>query len=137
MTARERYAWVVCPCRLPSGPAVVGECNLCDSAGRLCLPLIRLAAGSAARSGMGKIRYTAADRAWAAEVKQRDGRRCRRCGRGAPDGVRLQAAHITSRRNGAQRHDLGNGVTLCVACHRWADADPARIRLIALAGVGH
>ena len=46
--------------------------------------------------------------------------RCEKCGSTAT----LNAAHIYSRRFVATRHDLSNGLCLCVACHRWGHDKP-------------
>lgn len=65
------------------------------------------------------------DNEWAQAVKERDGYRCRRCGRGGY----VEAAHIF-RRELPTRWDLDNGLTLCAGprgeetCHSWAHSHP-------------
>jgi hypothetical protein len=49
-------------------------------------------------------------------VRERDGWRCRRCGKPG-EGVYMQCAHIVSRRYSRTRCDFSNAVALCPACH--------------------
>ena len=51
--------------------------------------------------------------AWAAAVKERDGWRCRKCGKAG----RLEADHVTPLDRGGAPFDLANGQALCVRCH--------------------
>lgn len=70
-------------------------------------------------------KITKEDRAWAVAVKERDGWRCRRCGKTYQRGDRgLQAMHIFSRRFKATRHDLMNGLAGCTGCHMWGHSHP-------------
>ena len=67
-----------------------------------------------------KIKVTKLDKLWADCVKQRDGYRCRRCGRtGKPRG--MHAAHIEGRSKKSTRWALENGLCLCFLCHQWFD----------------
>jgi hypothetical protein len=85
---------------------------------------------------------TAADRRrdieWSRDVRERDGHRCRRCGR---DG-HVEAAHIFPRRVRATRWDLNNGLTLCAGprgeetCHEWGHAHPREFLLWAAEQLG-
>jgi hypothetical protein len=65
------------------------------------------------------------DDEWSREVKDRDGFRCRKCGRGGY----VEAAHVF-RRELPTRWDVDNGLTLCAGprgeetCHSWAHAHP-------------
>ena len=61
-----------------------------------------------------------ADRIFALAVKARDDWACRKCG----SVVRLQAAHVISRRYHAVRWELDNCIALCAACHFGAHRDP-------------
>ena len=45
---------------------------------------------------------------------------CLKCGKTG----RIDAAHIISRRFSNTRHDLRNGMPLCVGCHRWGHDRP-------------
>lgn len=65
-----------------------------------------------------------ADRLARRVVVERDGGRCRRCGR-EDDGV--QWAHILGRRVApALRYDPANALSLCWSCHGYFTAHPAR-----------
>lgn len=58
-------------------------------------------------------------RQWALAVKERDGYQCQRCGyQGTPGRRDVEADHIANVAAGGQRHDTGNGETLCVPCHK-------------------
>jgi len=74
------------------------------------------------------MKWTKADREWAAKVKERDGYRCRRCLRYFPEGNRrgLDAHHIFSKGgHPATRFEILNGVSLCTGHHiAWAHRDP-------------
>lgn len=50
-------------------------------------------------------------------IYDRDGNRCRRCGRGEPE-VRLEIDHILPRSKGGTNID-SNLQTLCQACNNW------------------
>lgn len=54
------------------------------------------------------------DKAWADEVKRRDGYRCRKCGGGV-----VSAHHIFTRSNHSVRWYVPNGVALDRGCHRF------------------
>jgi 5-methylcytosine-specific restriction endonuclease McrA len=63
---------------------------------------------------------SAADRDWRNAVFARDGYTCQACGQ---KGGRLQAHHIQPfKARPDLRHDLANGQTLCVPCHRKTDS---------------
>jgi 5-methylcytosine-specific restriction endonuclease McrA len=51
------------------------------------------------------------------QVRERDGNRCRKCGRQP-----CYHHHIFTKTRLATRWTLKNGVTLCFHCHRWAHA---------------
>ena len=61
----------------------------------------------------GKIKFTTADREWAAAVKERDGFACVVCG----STVKPNAHHILPRELHATKLDISNGITLCVSHH--------------------
>lgn len=72
-----------------------------------------------------KVKLKPADTAWAKEVKARDDYTCRRCHKSYPEGHRgIHAHHIFTRSRKSTRHDLLNGVTLCMGCHLWAHKNP-------------
>ena len=59
---------------------------------------------------------------WRAEVRKRDGFKCRKCG----SNKKLQIHHIKSWANAPQlRYSLLNGITLCKTCHgqMWGNED--------------
>lgn len=58
---------------------------------------------------------------------RRDRFRCLRCGRGKPDGVKLEADHVIPLRDGGT-HDVKNLATLCRDCHRQKTAAQRRAR---------
>lgn len=60
-----------------------------------------------------KLKLTAEDKAWAKEVKDRDGWKCVICGN--PD--RPNAHHIIARENHLTKFDIKNGLTLCPKHH--------------------
>ena len=65
------------------------------------------------------------DTIWSDRVKMRARGKCEKCGKT----LRLQAHHIFSRRYGATRHLLLNGVCLCAGCHLfWAHYKPEEFR---------
>jgi hypothetical protein len=66
-----------------------------------------------------------ADRVWAERVKDRDGY-CRAPAWLRPDRClgRLEADHLISRSYGATRWELANGVTLCLAHHKYVTEHP-------------
>ncbi len=55
------------------------------------------------------------DREWSKAVKERVGWVCEKCG----NDTGLNSHHIFGRRNLSVRWDLENGVSLCVACHKY------------------
>lgn len=57
-----------------------------------------------------------ADRLWAEVVKLRAGNKCEYCGKTAG----LNSHHIFSRSNASVRHDLDNGISLCIAHHTFS-----------------
>ena len=62
---------------------------------------------------------SAKDRDWRSAIFLRDNYTCRKCGM---QGGRLQAHHIKSWKTHPElRWDIGNGETLCLACHRKTD----------------
>jgi len=62
----------------------------------------------------------AADKDWRTAVFERDDYTCQRCG---CRGGRLQAHHIKPYKDHPElRHDLTNGETLCVECHKQTDS---------------
>lgn len=61
------------------------------------------------------------DRQWQIAILERD-KKCQCCGETSG----LCAHHIQSRRVKRTRHDLRNGITLCVKCHQAGHADPRR-----------
>lgn len=59
------------------------------------------------------------------KVRERDGYRCRKCGRERgfrSDQIRVFHHHIFTKSRLSTRWLLENGVTLCYFCHRWAHA---------------
>lgn len=54
----------------------------------------------------------------AGDVKKRDGYQCQKCGR-STDSPKLEAHHIVPKHAGGP-DELGNLVTLCAHCHRYA-----------------
>lgn len=85
----------------------------------------------ALKTGMGKL-----DTKWGAYVRQRDGHRCRKCGRpsaftkpkragdNVPAPGRIEAHHIISRGYTKLRYAPENGLALCFTCHRWIHDNP-------------
>jgi hypothetical protein len=60
------------------------------------------------------------DREWRVNVFVRDNYTCQKCGK---QGGRLHAHHIKPyKANPELRHDIDNGQTLCVACHKETDS---------------
>jgi len=60
------------------------------------------------------------DREWRDAVYKRDNWTCQRCGQ---IGGRLQAHHIKPYKKYPElRHDIANGQTLCIACHKETDS---------------
>lgn len=57
----------------------------------------------------------AADRAWADAVKDRDGWKCVICN----DPLKPNAHHIIPRENKICKHDIDNGITLCIKHHKF------------------
>ena len=55
------------------------------------------------------------------QVRERDGYRCRKCGRKGEKGA-VAHHHIFTKTRLATRWMKENGVTLCFHCHRWAHA---------------
>ena len=131
MSDRIRYAWVVCVYCADLG----GLCPYCAGTRKVKAELIRVAAGSGAKSGRTGIKMTAEDKVWARQVKQRDHHRCIRCGRGSPD-WQVHAAHIFGRRSKATRTNLDNGLTLCVECHKWNHENPAEFKQFVIEEIG-
>ena len=58
------------------------------------------------------------------KVRDRDGNRCRRCGRMD----RVYHHHLMTKTRMATRWQEANGVTLCYFCHRWAHSAPEEFR---------
>ena len=69
------------------------------------------------------MKLTAADKAWALAVKERDHFTCRRCLQ-VPDRRGLHAHHIFTRSRRQTRHVVENGISLCYGDHRWAHSNP-------------
>lgn len=64
------------------------------------------------------MKRTLADSRWSKAVRERDGYRCRRCGKQhATNSTGLHAAHIFSRGILRTRHDVINGLAMCWGCH--------------------
>lgn len=64
------------------------------------------------------------DLEWAKAVKERDGYRCRRCGR--TSGQQIHAHHVITRAQAPHlKHDVSNGIALCNSCHSWVHNNPA------------
>lgn len=57
------------------------------------------------------------DALWSRAVKKVAGDRCERCYKSNP----LNSHHCIGRRNKTLRHVIENGVSLCVACHFFAE----------------
>lgn len=56
------------------------------------------------------------DKAWADEIKKRDNYKCAVCG----NTKTLNSHHILPKHGYKEyRHDLKNGITLCVTCHKF------------------
>lgn len=72
------------------------------------------------------------DKLWKAKVLERDGRRCKICGKTD----RLQAHHIFTRSRKSTRWDLDNGITLCAGHHYWAHREPERFRRFIISLIG-
>jgi 5-methylcytosine-specific restriction endonuclease McrA len=51
---------------------------------------------------------------WALAIKHRDGFACQKCG---AQHARLIADHVIEIEDGGAPLDVGNGMTLCIACH--------------------
>lgn len=64
------------------------------------------------------------------QVLSRDGFRCKACGRGAENGIKLQVDHAVPVDWGGT-NDISNLVTLCEECNRgkkaWIDATPSQL----------
>jgi 5-methylcytosine-specific restriction endonuclease McrA len=59
-------------------------------------------------------RRGAVNRKWVADIKERDGNKCQRCG----TSEKLHAHHIIPwKEDESKRFDLDNGITYCSACH--------------------
>lgn len=70
-------------------------------------------------------RHSAASSRWSREVRKRDGFRCKQCGESSK---RLHAHHIVSwKENKMLRHEISNGITLCIPCHHKIHANDIRI----------
>lgn len=68
------------------------------------------------KKGMGKTALIKkADKLWALAVKKRAKDKCELC----PKRKNLNSHHIFSRSNARMRHNLDNGVCLCVSHHVW------------------
>lgn len=135
---RVRYAFVVCPI-CDSTELGRALCRACGGTGQLKAELIRVAPGSAAKSGMSKMKRTSADIKFSNAVRQRDNWTCTVCGqdfRGKE--AQLDAMHFVKRRYKALRkgflahtgdgcclaHDLGNALAGCRSCHMRLEGKP-------------
>ncbi len=56
------------------------------------------------------------DPEWATQVKARAGWLCEVCGKGHPQ-FRVNAHHLINKQSVFFRHNLNNGICLCVSCH--------------------
>jgi hypothetical protein len=72
---------------------------------------------------MSGIRRTQADARFSQQIRDRDGRRCKRCG-STPHPMGLHCAHHFTRRTGATRFDPDNALALCYGCHQYLDSHP-------------
>lgn len=121
-----RPATIVCP--LCSGDRA---CSVCGGSGQFRGLLIRVlpkprSQGKSRTRSINEPKRKAADREWATAVKDRDGWKCRKCGKVPDTPQGLHAAHVFSRRSANTRHLVANGVTLCYYHHmRWAHEAPA------------
>jgi len=61
----------------------------------------------------GRLKLTKEDKAWAADVKERDNWQCVICG----DTERLNAHHIIPREQHSTKFDIDNGLSLCPKHH--------------------
>ena len=67
------------------------------------------------------------DEQWSTAIRQVG--KCEMCGRKGKKGtkqgwINLDAHHIIGRTHLEYRHDLSNGICLCVHCHQWHEAGP-------------
>jgi hypothetical protein len=139
---RERFAWVRCPCSDPELENVVAwpdKCQYCRGKGQLKLKLIRVAPGSAAKSGMSKMKRTPADIKFSNAVRERENWICSVCQKDFKDRPDIfDAMHLIKRRYRALRkgytahtgdgcclkHDLGNSLAGCRSCHMRLEGKP-------------
>src|SRR5262245_55396386 len=71
------------------------------------------------------MKWSAADRQWSRQVRERDGVRCRYCLRlYQPPNRGLDAHRLCLKSRLRTRFALENGCALCVGHHRWAHANP-------------
>lgn len=70
--------------------------------------------------GIYKVRRDPVDKMASKYVLERDGHRCRKCGK-TPHVQGLGAAHIFGRRRHELRYDPINLLSLCTACHKVFD----------------
>jgi len=61
------------------------------------------------------VKYSTADLKWARRIRERDGS-CQICGK---TGKYLNAHHLVPRQFLEFRHNMDNGITLCVHCHNF------------------
>jgi hypothetical protein len=72
-----------------------------------------------------KVRISRQDAEFSRLIRERDGWRCRKCGKEyTPSSRGLHCAHIVGRRNRELRHDERNCVSLCMGCHLFFHANP-------------
>lgn len=67
---------------------------------------------------------------WSKAVKERDGYKCRCCGKLSSD-----SHHIISRRYSATRYDVDNGIALCRKHHNHSNAKEMLSRIIEIIGI--
>ena len=81
------------------------------------------------------IHLNATDLLWSKVVRERDGWRCRRCGRSRAQGWQVHAAHLVGRRHPV-RWMPSAGICLCASCHDWGHRHEAEFKLWARQTVG-
>lgn len=76
-----------------------------------------------------KSRRTPRDATWSRDIRDRDGYVCQKCRtQHATNSQGLHAHHLFTKSIKATRHDLDNGVSLCLACHMRAHQYQAETR---------
>jgi predicted restriction endonuclease len=99
-------------------------CRVCKDKSQEGIEPPRLAANRGVKPRTYHLRHrdkhgSAEDREWRTAVFERDHYTCRDCGQA---GGRLQAHHIEAfKARPDLRHELSNGLTLCIICHKKTD----------------